>query len=163
MPIQAIIFDRDGVLTDFDLEQAAAYFSPLLPLSLEEMSLRWEAWGQQVGFPSTIAEERVFFGGFWAALGREFHLSDDELAQLYVFDYTTCIGAFSDARPALLLAKAEGLKVGVLSNFSLASLAASLVAAGLADLVDVACAATVIGVAKPEPSSYLTVTRCVGY
>ena len=131
-------------------------------MSLDEISDRWEAWGQQVGFPRTLSEEQTFFSGFWDQLGREFQLSSDILTQLHAFDYTTCLHPFADARPALRWARKAGLRVGVLSNFSLASLEDSLVATGLADLVDAACAATVIGVAKPAPESYLAVTRALG-
>jgi len=49
--------------------------------------------------------------------------------------------------------------VGVLSNFSLASLDASLEAVGIREWIDVACSATVIGYAKPQPEAYRHVAR----
>ena len=47
-----------------------------------------------------------------------------------------------------------GLRIGVLSNFALASLDASLAAAGLAGWIDATAAATVIGAAKPAAAAY---------
>jgi putative hydrolase of the HAD superfamily len=161
MSIRALIFDRDGVLLDFDLKAAAAFYEPLLPLSLQELANCWEQWGESVGFPRSVAEEKEFFREFWDYLGHEFRLSQSTLKQLYQANYTHYLLPFPDARPALVEARKRGLRIGVLSNFALASLDASLEAAGLGDLVDVACAATVIGVAKPHPEAYLTVTRAL--
>ncbi|MEZ4555614.1 MAG: HAD hydrolase-like protein [Caldilineaceae bacterium] len=52
---------------------------------------------------------------------------------------------------------AQGFKIGVLSNFRWRRWIASLTALGLDGLVDVACAATVIGVSKPDARAYLTI------
>jgi putative hydrolase of the HAD superfamily len=46
------------------------------------------------------------------------------------------------------------IKLGVLSNFSLASLEQSLVTTGLMKYFDVTCAAVVIGAAKPSQRAY---------
>jgi 2-haloacid dehalogenase len=154
MSIRAVVFDRDGVLTDFDLAKATRFFAPRVPLSVWELAARWNAWGQQVGFPRDLAEEATFFHAFWDALSDEFTLTPAVRADLHRFDYTSCLLVFPDVRPALEAARAAGLRTGVLSNFSLASLDASLVATGLSHLVDAACAATVIGVAKPDPVAY---------
>jgi putative hydrolase of the HAD superfamily len=106
-----------------------------------------------------LAEETAFFQGYWNAIADEVDASPAVRARLLAFDYTICMRAYPDARPALAWARAQGCRIGVLSNFSLATLEPSLVAAGLGDLVDVACAATVIGAAKPQPAAYLTVCR----
>lgn len=154
MPICAVIFDRDGVLSSFDLESAAHFFTPRVPLSLWQIFDRWEAWGSQVGFPRSDAEEMRFFRGFWDALCDDLGLGSAVRADLQGLDYTRYVVAFPDTRGALLAARRAGLAVGVLSNFSLASLEASLAAMGVGDLVDAACAATVIGAAKPAPRAY---------
>ena len=159
MLIQAVIFDRDGVLTDFKIAEAAEFFAPLLPLSMFELGEHWAAFGDAVGFPSTLAEERVFFTNFWDYLNDAYQLAPEERQQLHTVDYTQFLTAFADARPALETARNNGKRVGVLSNFSLASLDTSLAVVKLADLVDAACAATVIGVAKPQAEAYLTVAR----
>lgn len=161
MKIKAVIFDRDGVLTDFDLEPAATYFAPLLPWSLNELIKRWRAYGLQEGFPGSLEEEQRFFRGFWSSVADELNLSAERYARLVEFDYTRCIRAWPDAHQALCEARDAGLFVGVLSNFSLASLDHSLAAVGLADLVDVACAATVIGHMKPDAAAYLAVAHAL--
>jgi putative hydrolase of the HAD superfamily len=151
---RAVIFDRDGVLTYFDVEGAQAFFQPLLPFSIFELAKRWQQWGAQVGFPTTDAEEEQFFAGFWQTLRDENKLDDEQYHTLVGCRYTDFMRSYADAREVLLQLRRAGVRIGVLSNFSLASLEASLEAVGLADCVDVACAATVIGYAKPEPQAY---------
>src|SRR6185437_9634561 len=56
----------------------------------------------------------------------------------------------------------RGLSVGVLSNFPLPSLGASLGRVGLADLVDVAGAAPAIGASKPDARAYRHVIAALG-
>jgi putative hydrolase of the HAD superfamily len=52
--------------------------------------------------------------------------------------------------------RAQNIQLGVLSNFSLASLEQSLVTTGLAPYFQVACSAAVIGAAKPSAQAYKT-------
>lgn len=161
-PYQAVIFDRDGVLADVDYQAAAAFFAPLLPISLDRLAAFWQAFGEANGFPANMEEEAHFWRDFWHHLQDELSLSDEVTAQLRQLDYTRFFRPFPDARPAMLAARQRGLSIGVLSNFSLASLEPSLAAIGVDDLVDVAAAATVIGAAKPAPAAYLSVTEALG-
>jgi HAD superfamily hydrolase (TIGR01509 family) len=160
--IEAIIFDRDGVLTYFDTFAVEQRIAPLLPFSIYELVSRWQTWGNEYGFPGTLEEEDEFFQSFWGHIGAEFELSSSVQESLYSIDYTDFVIAYPDAKAALMTARSQGLAVGVLSNFSLASLNASLVAAGLSEFVDVACAATAIGAYKPSPESYHTVIDALG-
>ena len=157
-----MIFDRDGVLLDFDLDAAALFFTPRVPLTLWEISDRWQQWGEQKGFPRTLAEESDFFQGFWDNLCDELTLSADIRRDLHQFNYTGCFSVYEDAIPALQIARAAHLRVGVLSNFALASLDESLAVTGLAPWVDVACAATVIGVSKPDVAAYVLTAERLG-
>lgn len=161
-PIEAIIFDRDGVLTYFDVGAGIAFFEPLLPVSIDELNVYWREWGGEVGFPSNLAEEARFWHGLWERVSDALAVTADVRARLHSFDYLSLIRPFPDARPALEAARQRGLATAVLSNFSLASIDASLQAADLDDLVDVAHAATVIGAAKPAPAAYLSVTERLG-
>jgi HAD superfamily hydrolase (TIGR01509 family) len=154
---RAAIFDRDGVLTHFDLPMLREVLHPLIPLALEQIAVRWQRWCERGG-PRSAAEEVVFWTAFWDSICDELRLEDWRRDRLHAFDYTLAIRAFPDARPSLLFARSRGLKVGVLSNFPLVSLDASLAAAGLADAIDVARSAPAIGAAKPDPASYLSVT-----
>ncbi|MFN8493243.1 MAG: HAD-IA family hydrolase [Caldilineaceae bacterium] len=162
MAIKALVLDRDGVLTYFDVAKATAFFQPLLPLPLEEIARKWASWGKKVGFPRTVAEESSFFQAFWGSLSEELALPAEAHRKLAQFEYTSCMQAFPEVQVILAEARRGGLRIGVLSNFSLASLEASLAAVNLADCVDVACAATVIGASKPSPEAYLTVCRLLG-
>lgn len=157
-----MVLDRDGVLLDFDMEAAARFFAPRLPISLWELSDRWLAWGAQQGFPRSLEEERTFFVGFWEAISDDYGVSDTIRAELRAFNYTSCLRVFPDVLPALQLARAANLRVGVLSNFALASLDESLAVTGLTPWVDVACAATVIGVSKPELGAYVITAERLG-
>lgn len=154
MGYEAVIFDRDGVLVDFDLQAAAAYFRPLVPASLEQLTALWREYGQQQGFPRTVAEEEAFWRGVWQYVARALELDAETEAKLQQFEYTSILYAYPDAAPALQLCRTRGLQTAVLSNFSLASIEASLEATGLAALVDVAAAAMLIGAAKPDPAAY---------
>lgn len=162
MTLEAAIFDRDGVLAYFDFKAASQFFRPLLPISLDQLNHYWQQWGAEVGFPNTLAQEKKFWRGFWQWLGDDFNLPSSTQNQLQDMDYTRFFRPFPDAQPALTTARQHGLRVGVLSNFSLASLEDTLAAIGLADLVDVAGAATVIGASKPEPDAYLSITKDLG-
>jgi hypothetical protein len=74
---RAVIFDRDGVLTDFDFCRAATFFRPLLPLSLDELAAFWREWGQTAGFPSDLAAEKRFWRAFWDHLSEALALSEE--------------------------------------------------------------------------------------
>lgn len=159
---RAVIFDRDGVLTFFDVEKAVSFFQPLVPFSIFELGGRWQKWGQKVGFPSNLAEEKEFFHSFWKALKEECNLTEAQYLVLDGCNYTDYMGAYPDAVEILRTLRERNVAVGVLSNFSLASLDASLEAVGLRQWVDVACAAMVIGYAKPQAEAYLHVAKELG-
>ena len=160
--VQAVIFDRDGVLTDFDLAAAERFFAPRLGLSIWEIFGRWEALGRARGFPATVAAEQAFFRDFWNSLADDLGIADAVRAELHAFDYATCLTVYPDVLPALAAARAAGLRIGVLSNFALASLDHSLLMTGLAPWIDAACAATVIGAAKPDPAAYAAAAARLG-
>jgi len=133
----------------------------LTSISTEELGQQWQRWGERVGFPQSLEEENAFWRGFWAHLNERLALPQAVHEELQQFDYTRFLRPFPDARPALEYVQQQGIPVAVLSNFSLASLEDSLGALGLLDLVDVACAAPVIGASKPEPAAYQAVTEAL--
>ena len=159
MTIETVIFDRDGVLTYFDIEGAQTFFQPLIPFSIFELGKRWQKWGAESGFPTTVEEEDAFFAGFWQHLREENRLNDVQYKTLAGCRYTDFMRSYPEAIEVLRELKRRNVRVGVLSNFSLASLDASLEAVGLREWIDVACAATVIGHAKPQPEAYHHVAR----
>jgi putative hydrolase of the HAD superfamily len=153
-PVAAVLFDRDGVLTYFDTAAAAEYFRPLLPISIFALASRWQVWGAKHGFPRNLAEERAFFRNFWDEVATEFNLDAAQCASLAAVDYTQFIVAYPEVQETLKQLRAQTVRLGVLSNFSLASLDHSLVSVGLGDFFDVVCAAPVIGVSKPSAKAY---------
>ncbi len=162
MKFRAVIFDRDGVLTYFDNAAISQNLAPLLPISVQALVLRWNRWGSRVGYPTSLEEEAWSVGRFWRDLCEEYDLSLNVQESLLAVDYTSFMRPFPDALPALEYVRSLGLKTGVLSNFSLASLEESLVAVGLNEMVDVACAATTIGASKPDPEAYSVVAERLG-
>jgi len=159
--IRAVIFDRDGVLTHFDFAPVRALLGDLhFPLS--EARERWHGFCARNPPPSSEEAERRLLAGFWGEVADHLGLGSDWRARFAAFDYTSTLRPFADARPALTAVRRRGLHVGVLSNFPMASLRASLATVGLLDLVDVAAAAPVIGAAKPAPEAYLHVLEALG-
>lgn len=153
-PVRAVLFDRDGVLTHFDLEAAGAFFRPLLPISVFALAARWQALGEQEGFPRSLKEEQALFARFWQQLAAEFDLSPTQHTALAGLDYTRFVVSYPEAAPVMQELRRQNLRLGVLSNFSLASLEQSLIGAGLAQYFDRICAAPVIGWAKPAAQAY---------
>jgi putative hydrolase of the HAD superfamily len=152
--IDAMLFDRDGVLTYFDVNSAISFFRPLLPISLLEIAARWQALGVAVGFPRNLGEERLFWVNFWEQLSDEFLLTAEQRATLRSLDYTRFVVPYPEVRSVLEQLRAIDVRLGVLSNFSLASLEQSLVTSKLAEYFDIACSAAVIGAAKPAAKAY---------
>jgi HAD superfamily hydrolase (TIGR01509 family) len=161
MTIRAVIFDRDGVLTEFDQIAAYRFFSPLLPIPLQSLNEYYFQWGDLAGHPTSMEEEAAFWDGFWDYLAEALNLPEETYSMLRSIEYTDFMFPFPEARPALEAVREQGVKIGVLSNFSLASLDQSLERVGLRDLVDATCAATVIGVSKPEPMAYYKMTAAL--
>ncbi len=162
MPIRAVVFDRDGVLTHFHVAAATTFFRPLLPITVFAVVHRWQAWCDQHGAPSSISQEEDQLAAFWNGLADEFSLSPVQRARLLQVDYARFVVAYPDAMIALNWLSHQNLLVGVLSNFTLASLSRSLEAANLARWIDAACAATVIGASKPDPAAYNAILEVLG-
>jgi putative hydrolase of the HAD superfamily len=159
--MRALVLDWDGVLARFDLTGARAALSSFLSLDLEELGRRIQRHEAAVGSPRGATEERSFWLDFSRALAADLDLGADALLRLERFDPRSVVRAYPDARGALERARERGLRVGVLSNFTLLDLRASLSAIGLADLVDVALSAAAIGAAKPEPAASHAITRAL--
>jgi FMN phosphatase YigB (HAD superfamily) len=160
--IRAIIFDRDGVLTFFDIPAAAAYLRQAPPLTPYDLLQQWETHGREYGFPTSLADEEAFFRTYWTRLFAAFKIPDAVQPVLLAMHYTDYVRAYPDAVHALASLHAAGFRLGVLSNFSLASLEESLIAAGLGQWIDAAAAATVIGAAKPAAAAYHTILQRLG-
>lgn len=162
MATRAVIFDRDGVLTYFDVRPAMQLVGSLAGIQFDQLRRRWSVWCTSNAKPTTTEGEHRFLSRFWDDVVDACSLGADVRARLRAFDYTTMIRSFDDARPALTALRASGLRIGVLSNFPMPSIHASLEAVGLADLIDVAVSASAIGHAKPAAEAYLHIIRMLG-
>lgn len=161
---QAIVFDRDGVLAEFDLDRTRAELGPLLPFGLEQLGAQLRHWAAS-GRAVTVTDpgsERVFWSTFWEHLCGEHHLSAAVRDQLLRFTPSRTLRAFADVRPVLEEARRRHYRVGVLSNFTLLDLPGSLEALGLQGCVDAALSAAMIGAAKPAPEAYQAISRALG-
>ena len=154
MAIRAVIFDRDGVLTQFDMQTAEAFIKPRLGITAVELGQLWWQWNQIIGQPQNEVEEQDLLNGFWMYAGDKVGVDEQIKQELFAFDYLDVVLPYDDARPAMEVARQHGLKIGVLSNFSLATLDKSLDSVGLSDLVDWAAPAPVIRYSKPHPKAY---------
>jgi HAD superfamily hydrolase (TIGR01509 family) len=162
VPIAAALFDRDGVLTYFDVKAAAAFFQELLPISVDEMSMRWRIWTAHNSAPKSLEQESDYLRDFWDESADALALTMEQRQSLHDLDYTRFVVAYPEAPGILQALRSSGIKIGVLSNFGLASLDASLASAGLMPLIDVALAAPVIGVSKPHARAYAIALEALG-
>jgi putative hydrolase of the HAD superfamily len=153
-PLRGVIFDRDGVLTHFDYAIGIELFRGVPEFRLEDALARWERWYRAAEPARDEEAERRVLVGFLAQLCDEWGVDPIVRDRILAFDYLRMIRAYPDARRALLAARKRGLRVGILSNFPLASLPASLRAAGFEGLFDAAACAPVIGAAKPDRRAY---------
>lgn len=153
---RAVIFDRDGVLTFFLVQKGIEYISKYIPgFNLQSGLTIWESLGQLHGFPKNPEEEILFFSKFWLALADHYTISPEQQAAIQQINYLEFVDIFPDTLPALELCKQKKMKIGVLSNFPLASLRDSLKKFKLDGYIDEALSASVIGARKPEPQAYL--------
>ena len=154
MTIRAVIFDRDGVLTQFDIDAVTAFLQPRLHMSTLEVAQRWIQWNSLMSTPTSEAEEAELLHGFWKYIGDLAGVNETVQQELFAFDYVRVIQPYYDAATALQWCQQKELKVGVLSNFSLVTLDQTLEAGGLRQWIDYAAAAPIIGYAKPHPQSF---------
>lgn len=158
--INAVIFDRDGVLTYFLFKKGVKAIAKYAPeFTLEEGMRIWWMIGKLHGFPKNPEEEALFFEQFWQALAHHYTIDSERKAELHHVNYMEFMEVFPDTLPALALCKQKNMKVGVLSNFPLASLQESLQRFKLDAYIDEAISASVIGTRKPEPEAYLALCR----
>jgi HAD superfamily hydrolase (TIGR01509 family) len=162
LSIRAVIFDRDGVLTYFDLAPLLTLVESLPGIGLEALYKRWVGWCTTHPVPHESEHERALVSGFWDEVIREWDLDAATAERLRRFDYLQLLKAFDDVHPALASLRQHGLRIGVLSNAGAPTMQASLDAVGLSSMVDLAVAAPVIGCAKPDAAAYEHVLHGLG-
>lgn len=166
MQTQALILDRDKTLLDLDPATAArvdARVASLMPgLSLAAIQAVWESWPGP--WPRYDQQEEAFWQVFCAAVVRAHSPTSDGmlLAQELAAIYHTFFRSYPEVPAALAALRASGLRLAVLSNFELPSIARTLAHAGLEPAqFDVILSASTIGFAKPHPRAYLAVAEAL--
>lgn len=153
----ALILDRDGVLAFFSRERSESLFGAIYPGGTLALERDLRAFVARAGEPRDRDACRSLWSRFCADARTLHRLSDVEAEELCARRPERALELHADAIPILRRARAKGLRVGVLSNFSLFDLEGSLEALGVRGLVDVACSAADLGVAKPETAAYIEV------
>jgi putative hydrolase of the HAD superfamily len=164
--IRAVIFDLDDTLFDHTTSATMAvrsWVSELGTTPTDELVAQWfeieerqfDLW--LAGEVSHSEQRRRRLREFLPLLSRPVPPTED--AQDLAFEsflgwYRGTWAAFSDARPALEVARSNDWRIGVLTNGSTSQQNAKLASIGLADLVDVVSTAQGLGVGKPEVAAF---------
>lgn len=167
MRIHAVILDRDNTLMRFDpqavacLEAQIASIAPQLP-DHAVLDL-WQHWPGS--WPQYPEDEPAFWRAFWGTLAVQHKLNaaqEQALGAMGDF-YQTCFVAFPDALPCLQALKTQGLRLAVLTNFELPSVARTLEYVGIdPTLFDVTLSSATLGLRKPDPRAFAAVARDLG-
>lgn len=153
--IQAVIFDRDGVLIDIDWLKANNFFTPLLSVDMKYLIDYLFKFGAEKGFPLGLKEEKTFWDEYWSSLCDNLGHGSQVRHQLQQVDYLQFLYVYPEVKTLLAALKCCGFKVAVLSNFPLASFTRALEKVGLSGFIDQAFSSSMLGVAKPDPTAYI--------
>jgi putative hydrolase of the HAD superfamily len=86
----------------------------------------------------------------------------DELFEVYLAAYRAAWRPFAGVPPVLEALRAQGLRLGILTNGSQDQQVDKLRCIGLIDAVDVVCTAEELGLWKPDPRAFEEFTRRLG-
>lgn len=163
---RAVGFDLDGTLFDHQGAAAAAVNHFVLGLGHEPTAALAAAWFEfetkhfetwRDGRITFTEQRRLRMGDFLSLLGMRAPDDTDAMDALfdrYLTAYQRSWRAFDEAEPLLRRLRAQGTRIGVLTNGNHAQQVAKLEATGLAPLVDVVCTSEQIGYAKPNPRAF---------
>ncbi|WAC65494.1 HAD family hydrolase [Agrococcus sp. SL85] len=162
----AVGFDLDGTLFDHRAsaaEAASAFLRSLgarpdgraLDVWFRAEAVRFEQWrrGELDFAGQRRARLRDVMGELGLGAPRSDAVADAAFAR-YLAAYRAAWRAFDDARAALDGLRAEGVRVGILTNGVEAQQRDKLAVIGLLDRVDALCASETIGVAKPDVRAF---------
>ena len=165
----AVVFDLDGTLFDHDgsatrgvaglVRHCGGQITPALTAAwFGAEQTHVQSW--VTGKCSWQDQRRRRLRDFLPLVGVQVVPGDadlDRLFDVYLACYERAWSAFGDAAPALRAVHAAGFTVAVLTNGQRDQQVAKLERIGLIDLVGPIWATDDLGVAKPDPRSYLTV------
>jgi putative hydrolase of the HAD superfamily len=172
--LDAVVFDLDATLTDFDGVEAEVWAATIgrvraaLP-AVDEPRLRARHLALRERYYDEMLAGRTDMAGY-----RRAHLraAVEPWGELATEVLDACIAERDrhrdGARPAAGAAEAvrvlreRGLRVGLLTNGPDAMQRRKLEAIGLQDAFDAICTSEAIGVAKPDPRAFATVAGALG-
>jgi putative hydrolase of the HAD superfamily len=165
--IRGVLFDRDETIAYTDpgvYRQAAAWAAGHFGLDVktvgQALQAQWAAQedpAQQGGWWGlrTAADEDAYWERYGHELAARMGVPAGQIGvMLSEWPYQRYMKPVAGAREVLGELRSRGVRVGVLSN-TLPSIAATLEAMNLADVVDVAIASCTLGVHKPEVEAFV--------
>lgn len=171
--VRAVIFDLDDTLFDHSgsVRTALANWLPQVPATdLPQLTRAWfdlehvhyESW--RAGHISFDEQRRRRVRDFWPHLGHQLAPDDDldALFASYLIHYKDAWQAFDDARPALVELNRLGYLTAVLTNGATAQQNAKVDRTGLRAQLTAVITSEELGVAKPDPRSYLSTCEHLG-
>ncbi|ADV67502.1 HAD family hydrolase [Deinococcus maricopensis] len=167
MTIQAVLFDRDNTIAFTDPQvyrEVAAYAHATYGVdpraALEALSSEWQASENAWWDLRSHEDEAAFWTAYAGRLAGRMG-TPDVTALLERYPYHAYLKPAPHVREVLEALRAQGVKIGVLSN-TLPSVAASLETLGVRDLVDVPLATCLLGVHKPEAQAFTLSADALG-
>ncbi|WP_407570596.1 HAD family hydrolase [Deinococcus altitudinis] len=166
-PVRGVLFDRDETIAYTDpavyreaATWAAAHFGLEVKTVGAALQAQWAAqedparqggwWGLR-----TEADEAAYWERYGHELAGRLGVPESEIGvMLTEWPYQSYMKPVAGAREVLSELRVRGVKVGVLSN-TLPSIAATLEALNLADVVDVAIASCTLGIHKPQLGAFV--------
>jgi putative hydrolase of the HAD superfamily len=169
----AVLFDLDDTLFDHSgsVRTALAAWLPHLPAAdlgqlidvwFDLERVHYDSW--RAGDISFDEQRRRRIQDFWPHLGRELNADDDldALFATYLTHYEHAWQAFDDAGPVLTELRRLGYLTAVLTNGATAQQNAKIEQIGLRNLLSAVITSEQLGVAKPDPSCYLSACQQLG-
>lgn len=162
MTVQAVVFDRDGVLVSTDRARLVRDLTRHVPWDERELGRMWARFvgGRALGAPADEDEVvRAFLRSLADACGAEGGARD----AITAFEYAGYVVPYADALPAIERLAAAGVRVGLLTNNSAGlSPTRMLEGLGMARHFHAALSSQMIGAAKPDARAYLAIADALG-
>jgi 2-haloacid dehalogenase len=153
--IRAAVFDAYGTL--FDVASAAAGARDALGERWQPLAELWRAKQLQYTWLRSLSGHHV---DFWRVTGDALDFALEALGldgaplRARLMSSYQVLGAYPEAREALLRLRAAGLRLAILSNGAPAMLASAARSAGLDDVLEAILSVEDVGIYKPHPSVY---------
>ncbi len=154
MKTKIVIFDRDGVLINYQINKIKEYLEPKVKMSVEKMYLKAVEFGKMTQFPEVDSEQKVFWEKFCEFLQTQSDISDSDLEAIKKFDYLDYIITFDDVQPVLKQLKEKGVCTVILTSTPMTSTNSVLQLLKLKDFIDLTIPSRLLFWEKDSSSTY---------